>query len=135
VLSVIQPGEGFWVNVSAKAKTTLPAFSGAPFYLAAHQLLTGWNLVATADQVTPVAFNLSLTDPLAPPPAVGGVPINLTTLWAWDNPQGKWYFYSPSLDGQGGTALFDYTNGKGYLDFASTGKLLEAGMGFWVNKP
>jgi len=24
---------------------------------------------------------------------------------------------------------------KGYLDFASTGKLLEAGMGFWVNKP
>jgi len=31
--------------------------------------------------------------------------------------------------------LFDYTNGKGYLDFAGTGKLLGAGVGFWVNKP
>ena len=24
--------------------------------------------------------------------------LNLTTLWAWDNPQTKWYFYLPQLD-------------------------------------
>jgi len=39
------------------------------------------------------------------------------------------------IDGQGGAALFDYTAGKSYLDFAATGKLLGAGLGFWVNKP
>jgi len=31
--------------------------------------------------------------------------------------------------------LFNYAAGKGYLDFASTGKLLGAGLGFWVNRP
>jgi hypothetical protein len=91
--------------------------------------------VATAANATPAAFNLSLTDPLAPPPSTGSVPINLTTLWAWDNPLSKWCFYAPNLEGQGGTALFDYTAGKGYLDFTATGKLLGSGMGFWVNKP
>ncbi|OIQ71040.1 hypothetical protein GALL_473470 [mine drainage metagenome] len=135
VLTTINPGEGFWVNASTKVKTSLPAFAGAPFYLRAKQLVQGWNLVATADNVTPAAFNLTLTDPLAPPPATGSVPINLTTLWAWDNPQSKWYFYSPSLEGQGGTALFGYTDSKGYLDFTATGKLLDSSMGFWVNKP
>jgi hypothetical protein len=135
VLTSINPGEGFWVNASAKVKTTLPAFAGAPFYLGASQLVQGWNLVATAANATPAAFNLSLTDPLAPPPSTGSVPINLTTLWAWDNPLSKWCFYAPNLEGQGGTALFDYTAGKGYLDFTATGKLLGSGMGFWVNKP
>ena len=135
VLTSINPGEGFWVNASAKVKTTLPALAGIPFYLGASQLVQGWNLVATASNATPAAFNLSLTDPLAPPPSVGTVPINLATLWAWDNPQSKWYFFAPNLEGQGGTALFDYTASKGYLDFAATSKTLESGMGFWVNKP
>jgi len=135
VLTSINPGEGFWVNASAKVKTTLPAFAGAPFYLVAGQLVQGWNLVATAANATPAAFNLSLTDPLAPPPTIGSVPLNLTTLWAWDNPASKWYFYAPNLEGQGGTALFDYTAGKGYLDFSANSKTLGAGMGFWVNRP
>jgi hypothetical protein len=135
VLTTINPGEGFWVNVNAKVKTTLPAFTGAPFYLEAKQLTQGWNLVATAANVTPAAFNLSLTDPLAPPPNVATVPVNLSTLWAWDNPQSKWYFYAPNLEGQGGTALFDYTASKGYLDFTTTGKSMGARTGFWVNKP
>jgi hypothetical protein len=98
-------------------------------------LTQGWNLVATAANVTPAAFNLSLTDPLAPPPNVATVPVNLSTLWAWDNPQSKWYFYAPNLEGQGGTALFDYTASKGYLDFTTTGKSMGARTGFWVNKP
>jgi hypothetical protein len=133
VLKAINPGDGFWVN--AKAAATLSAVSGAPYSLGAAQLRPGWNLVATADNATPAAFNLSLTDPLAPPPAAGVVPINLTTLWAWNNPLSKWYFYSPQLEGQSGTALFDYTASKGYLDFVVTGKTLGAGTGFWVNKP
>jgi hypothetical protein len=134
VLTTINPGEGFWVNASAKVKTTLPEFSGVPFYLVPSQLKTGWNLVATADNATPAAFNLSLTDPLAPPLTTGIVPVNLTTLWAWDNSLSKWYFYAPNLEGQGGTALFDYTASKGYLDFTTTGKTLGIGTGFWVNR-
>ncbi|PIQ50688.1 MAG: hypothetical protein COW02_18920 [Comamonadaceae bacterium CG12_big_fil_rev_8_21_14_0_65_59_15] len=133
VLTAINPGEGFWVN--AKVNATLAAFSGTAFNLSAEQLVKGWNLVATAADATPAAFNLSLTDPLIAPPTVGAVPINLTTLWAWDNLQGKWYFYAPNLEGQGGTALFDYIASKGYLDFTTTNKTLGNGIGFWVNSP
>jgi len=133
VLTSIQAGEGFWVNAKLASSVTLPA--GGNFSLGAAQLQPNWNLVATAENITPKAFNLLLTNPLAAPSTVGGVPLNLTTLWAWDNGASKWYFYSPSLDGQGGTALLDYTAGKGYLDFTATGKLLGAGVGFWVNKP
>ena len=52
-----------------------------------------------------------------------------------DNPQTKWYFYSPQLDAKGGTVLTDYIVSKGYLDFTATHQLLNAGTGFWVNKP
>jgi hypothetical protein len=133
VLSTIAGGEGFWVNAKQSASVALPA--GGSFSLGAGHLQPNWNLVATADNITPQAFNLSLTNPLAPSSTVGSVPTNLTTLWAWDNPLSKWYFYAPNLEGQGGTALFDYTASKGYLDFTTTGKLLGSGIGFWVNKP
>ncbi|MDD5028251.1 MAG: S8 family serine peptidase [Rhodoferax sp.] len=133
LLSTLASGEGFWVNATGPTSVALPA--GGAFSLGAAHLLPGWNLVVTGDNVSPKAFNLALTEPLAVPPSVGGVPINLTTLWAWDNGASKWYFYAPNLEGQGGTALFDYTASKGYLDFASTGKLLGAGLGFWVNRP
>ena len=83
-------------------------------------LPAGWNLAATGNDVTPTAFNQSL----------GATP--LTTLWAWDNPSSKWYFYAPSLETQGGTALSGYIAGKGYLDFGS--KTLGNGTGFWVNR-
>ncbi len=133
ILTTINGGEGFWVN--AKTNATVAVLAGTPFNLSAAQLVRGWNLVATADDVTPSAFNLSLTDPQAPPSAAGVVPINLTTLWAWDNLQSQWYFYAPNLEAQGGTALKDYIVNKGYLDFAATHKLLGPGLGFWVNKP
>lgn len=132
-LSAIQPGEGFWIN--AKSQADLGSVLGQPHSLAAQTITPGWNLVATADKIAPTAFNLILTDPFAPPPAVGVVPINFITLWAWDNPQSKWFFYSPSLDGQGGRVLVDYISGKGYLDFVGGNKTLGAGVGFWVNKP
>jgi hypothetical protein len=132
-LAVINSGEGFWVN--ARNPATLIALSGAPFSLVTAQLVSGWNLVTTADNTTPEAFNLSLIDPLAAPPTAGVVPINLTTLWAWDNLLSKWYFYAPNLQARGGSVLTEYIVGKGYLDFTSTGKTLGAGVGFWVNKP
>jgi hypothetical protein len=34
----------------------------------------------------------------------------------------------------GGTTLKDYADSKHYLDFASQGRSLGLGFGFWVNK-
>jgi hypothetical protein len=136
VLTQINPGEGFWVNLARPLALTMPGTAsiyGVDFQEGrANALTSGWNLVSVGKTITPATFNAGLS--LAPP-AAGVVPINLTTLWAWDNLQSKWYFYSPNLESQGGTALFDYTAGKIYLDFATTGKTLGSGMGFWVNKP
>jgi hypothetical protein len=47
----------------------------------------------------------------------------------------KWYFYAPSLQSLGGTALVDYISANGYLDFTLGNKTLGSGVGFWVNKP
>ena len=71
-------------------------------------------LTAVSYTITPSAFNASLS---VTPPTAGVVPINLTSLWAWSNAQSKWYFYAPSLEAQGGTALTDYITSKAYLDF------------------
>ena len=130
----INAGEGFWVD--AKATFTLPAGKAVP---ASHfragqakELQHAWNLVAIGSTITPSAFNVGIS---TTPPSAGEFPINVTALWAWDNPQRKWYFYAPSLANQGGTALTDFVTSKGYLDFAATNKLLGPGIGFWVNKP
>ncbi len=48
---------------------------------------------------------------------------------------GAWYFYAPSLDVQGPAVLKNYTDAKHYLDFATQGKALGLGTGFWVNRP
>jgi hypothetical protein len=130
VLTLVNPGDGFWID--AKITSSLGALAGAFYSLPREQLINGWNLVATAADVSPAKYNQSL---LATPPAPGVTPINLTSLWAWDNPQGKWYFYSPKLEGLAGTALSDYISGKGYLDFNVYSKTLNSGMGFWVDKP
>lgn len=132
-LTVLNPGDGFWVN--AKKPFSLGELSaGMPYRLGASEIQTGWNLVATADNVSPNDFNRSLTDSLNPPPLVGSVPINLTSLWAWDSAKSQWYFYAPGLDGQSSAALSNYARAKGYLDFSTEGKTL-GNIGFWVNKP
>jgi hypothetical protein len=128
VLSVINPGEGYWVN--AKVAASPPSQTGTAFALTSANLVTGWNLVATGNDVTPSAFNTSLS---ATPPSPGVIPINLTTLWAWDNPLSQWYFYAPTLEASGGLA--GYITGKGYLDFMQRAKTLGNGVGFWVNRP
>ncbi len=124
VLASIKPGEGYWVN--AKGQPTVGTQSGASFILTSGALAKGWNLVATGNDITPSAFNTNLKSSL---PGTG-----LTTLWAWDNGSSKWFFYAPSLETQGGTALSDYIQGKGYLDFIAGNKTLGKGTGFWVNR-
>jgi hypothetical protein len=136
VLSDINPGEGFWVNSNVKFSVNLPI--GIPIAPISFQdgksgaLKPGWNLIGIGNIRTPSGFNADLS---AFPPAASVIPLNLTSLWAWDNPLGKWYFYAPNLESLGGTALTDYITSKGYLDFTANAKKLEAGVGFWVNKP
>jgi len=128
VLSVINPGEGYWVN--AGQTTKMANQSGSVFTMSASYLQTGWNLVATGHAVSPAEFNASLS---GTPAAQGTIPLNLTSLWAWDNLLSQWYFYSPALAANG--KLGTYALDKGYLDFAASGMVLGVGMGFWVNKP
>ncbi len=136
VLSQINAGEGFWVNAAKAFSVTLPsgtAISGNDFQDSKPlSLKKGWNLVAIGNSLSPSAFNIALS---TSPPIASVVPINLTTLWAWDSLQSQWYFYAPHLEAQGGTALTDYIVNKGYFDFTATHKLLGPGLGFWVNKP
>ena len=128
VLTTINTGEGFWVN--AKTAFTAPLPTGTPISSATFQgMASGWNLISIGDNKTPRAFNNALN---ATPPAAGDIPINISTLWAWDVLQSNWYFYAPSLDKSGG--LTNYIGSKGYLDFGAT-KTLDPTTGFWVNKP
>jgi len=136
VLNSINPGEGYWVNASQAFflswNSTGEIFStyfqeGKP-----GALKQGWSLISIGNARTPSEFN---SDIGSSPPAVGVVPTNITSLWAWDNLLARWYFYAPSLDMQGGTVLTDYITGKGYLSFTASRAFLTGKMGFWVNKP
>jgi hypothetical protein len=130
VLSEIQAGDGFWVNAIVQAE--LGTLSGAAINLRQSSLSSGWNLVATANTITPQDFNLSLS---TSQPTAGQVPVNVTSLWAWDAAQLKWYFYAPSLEVAGGDTLTDYINSQNYEDFAARDKVLGNGVGFWVRRP
>ena len=136
VLGTVGAGEGYWVHLKQPFIVTLPkgdSVLGADFQPGGTRALaTGWNLIAIGESLKVNEFNnmLSIT-----PPVAGAVPQNLTSLWAWDNSKSQWYFYSPKLDASGITVLTDYIASKGYLDFTAANKLLDAGTGFWVNKP
>jgi len=119
VLTVINGGEGFWVN--AKVPFATPIAAGTLITSGSFKTMaSGWSLIAIGDSPTPSQFSAI-------------VPV--TTLWAWDAAQTNWYFYAPSLGAAGGTALTDYINSKGYLDFVKSGKTLGPSTGFWVNRP
>ena len=64
-------------------------------------------------------------------PASAEIPINLTSMWAWDAPLGKWYFHAPNQVDAG--TLSSYITSIGYLDFGT--KPLDPAMAFWINKP
>ena len=126
VLATIGSGEGYWVN--SKVGFTAPLPAGTAVASASFQTMgAGWNLISTGDNMSPREFNNAIG---WAPPAVGEIPTNVTTLWAWDPAQSNWYFYAPSLDKSGG--LVGYIVSKGYLDFGT--KVLDQTMGFWVNK-
>lgn len=139
VLATINGGEGFWVSAKQPFTVLQPvgttinaAYFQEQIDPALNKLGKGWNLIGTGEITTPSAFNIGLS--VIPPPA-GTIPQNVTTLWVWDNAQSNWYFYAPSLEAKGGTALTDYITGKGYLDFTANGKMLGQGVGFWLNRP
>ena len=126
-LTTIAPGDGFWVNAKAAFNAPLPA--GAAIFSTSLRLAlgSGWSLVAIGDARTPRGFNNAVGAAAAP----GDIPVNVTTLWAWDGVQSNWYFYAPVLDKSSG--LTGYIQQKSYLDFGT--KTLDPITGFWVNKP
>jgi hypothetical protein len=132
-LTTINGGEGFWVYAK-QAVTTVPLPAGVAVTTAGFQntpappypLPTGWSLISVGDSPTPLLFDIGLN-----PSAVAPIPVNLTSLWAWDTLTGNWYFYAPSLDANNTLAV--YTNSKNYLNFG-TGALAPT-TGFWVNMP
>jgi hypothetical protein len=140
VLDTIQGSDGFWVNASSATTVALPF--GTAYTAVNHRasLGTGWNLISSGDNLTPVRFNNYLTIYSGTmPPSIGSETTttvyqdNLTSLWAWDATSSKWYFYAPSLDRS--QVLGDYISGKGYLNFTTENKKLGSGTGFWVNIP
>ena len=118
-LTTISSGEGFWVNANTAFTAPLPV--GATVTSSSFRnMSSGWHLISTADADTPSAFNTTVA---------------VTSLWVWDSARSKWYFYAPSLQAQGGSALSNYISTKGYLDFTSASKTLGPAVGFWVNIP
>jgi hypothetical protein len=126
-LVTINGGEGFWVNAKTNFSATLP--TGTALATAYFQNVPpGWSLIAVGDSPTAASFNRSLG---ITPLATGTIPLNLTSLWAWDYVTANWYFYAPSLDLN--STLTAYVNSKNYISFGA--KILDPTMGFWVNFP
>jgi YVTN family beta-propeller protein len=135
ILSVINPGEGYWVN--SIVPLTLPTQSGSGFNwngINFAALPSGFNLITNADGYTPSQFNNQVSEP---PPAQGAVPTtNFVSLWTWDALAGTWYFYSPLLESSGGlVAVKTYADSHFYRHFQDYGKIIGVGTGFWVNRP
>lgn len=129
VLHVVYPGEGFWVN--AVKPVMLPPRSSGSISLGFSSVVSGWNLLATGQGVSPSAFNAALA---MTPPSPGQVAQSFTSLWGWDASAGKWLFYAPSLEASGGlAAVKSHAEANGYLDFPTVGRTLGHGHGFWVN--
>ncbi len=121
VLLSIEAGEGYWVNTLQAGSIAMPYGNAVTSTSLGFTLVSGWNLAAVGTSDTPKQFcQLQST--------------TVTSLWAWDNPQSRWYFYAPNLDAQGASVLADYIVSKGYLDFISRAKKLGPEVGFWVNK-
>lgn len=114
VLTTINPGEGFWVNASS-ASVSQSSQSGTGFSLSASSLATGWNLVATGENISPATFSANIG--------------NITTMWGWDNATNAWFFYAPSLAVN--NTLAGYISSKNYKDFGTL--TLGNGLGFWIN--
>lgn len=112
-LASIQGGEGYWVQAKVSTVVDLPAGTSVSAAAVQSALVAGWNLVGVGETRSPPDFDTS-------------------TLWAWDPVKGIWYFYAGSQDTAG--TLASTIQSSGYLDFASVGKKLVQGTGFWADK-
>lgn len=126
VLDTIGSKEGFWVNTTSAVTISDPLAPpppvGTTVSIAATDLASGWNLVASADKKTPSSLNAALNSNL------NAASKGISTLWAWDAATSGWRFYAPSLEANG--QLSSYITSKQYLPFTS---VLAATDGFWVN--
>jgi hypothetical protein len=138
LLTTINAGEGFWVNAKKAFSVPLPsgeAVQSDSFESSSgnHALPSGWSLIAIGDYKDTAGFNYQLS---SSPPTAGTIPLNVTTLWAWNAALSKWYFWSPVMVNQG--TLTNYMESKGFLDFASMptspAGVITPSMGIWVNK-
>lgn len=130
-LQTISGGQGYWLYAKNSFAPTLP--SGTPIASASLSgLASGWSLIAVGDSPTAPSFASTISGGAATSSAIAA---KLTSLWAWDAATQKWFMYAPSLAATGSSALSDYNTSHGYLDFATTGKLLGSTTGFWINKP
>lgn len=140
ILATIGSGEGYWVNAKTAFTIFLPAAgaipstnfqpSGAVSAGGANALHSGWSLIATGDSPSPAQFSAVIAAAQSTPPAA-----TLTSLWAWDAAQQKWYLWAPSLANDG--SLADYLGSRGYLDFSTMptapNGTLSPTTGFWAN--
>lgn len=128
VLTTIDPKDGFWVNAVAATQITdplsPPPAPGTRPSLAASDLVSGWNLMASGDGLTPSQLNTALNSSL------NGASQGIATVWSWDASASNWKFYAPALEAKGGTALADYIAAKKYLSFSGVMGLSD---GFWIN--
>jgi alpha-tubulin suppressor-like RCC1 family protein len=137
-LSTVNAGEGYWVNVKADHSVNVPiasAVKSASFNSSGSRPLPhGWSLIASGDTPTTSFFNNALS---STPPSAGALPVNVTSLWAWDTKATGWYFWAPSLANAG--VLGSYLTSKAYLDFSIMPNTpvgtISPTMGFWVNNP
>ena len=113
VLASVQAGEGFWIQSKVSNIVELPLGSSVSATAVESAFAAGWNLVGIGETRSPPDFDAS-------------------SLWSWDPLKGAWYFYAGSLDTAG--TLASSVQSGGYIDFASVGKKLVQGTGFWVDK-
>ena len=124
VLSTLEAGDGFWVKAKQPLTVAMPRAEAIRAEQLAGRLRKGWNLLALGATDTPQQVQ-----------AAAGQAVSMESLWAWDALRSTWFFYAPSLDVLGGSALTDYNSTQGFLDFTGSAKTLGVGVGFWVKVP
>jgi serine protease len=130
-LTAIDAGSGFWLKAKQAFVATVPNTAAAPSSVL-RSLRPGWNLLAIGAATSANQLSTTLGQAAT---AAGTAARQPASLWTWNSIKSRWYFYSAALDSQGGTALQDFSESEGYLDFFAWGKSLTPMTGFWVNVP
>ena len=124
VLGTLEAGDGFWVKAKQPLTAAMPRAEAIRAVQLAGRLRKGWNLLALGATDTPQQVQ-----------AAAGQAVSMESLWAWDALRNTWFFYAPSLDVLGGSALTDYISTQGFRDFTGSAQTLGGGVGFWVKVP